>query len=542
MAKQMTIRHEGLGKCEVITGNNPYEVCEKADRQMEAWNQEWKEKLEEIEREKEKEKVYKEKVIEAGELIRLAHEQRQKYKGFLKDHLLLEPICWEDGKDFSKFSEPQPEVEVIEFKEKEPLQKNFKPRIGFFEKRDEEKVKAKTKLAEEEYKKALDEYNDRLSKYKEDIQKYNNALENWEKREELFYENQNKNNELIEKNQLNYGEKDKTVIDKLADIVLSKFSYPKEFLKEFIVDFNSDNNILVVDFTLPSIENMPNIKEVKYSKSEEAFINSYIPDSELESFYDSLLYQITLTCINELYKADYQEIIESVVFNGWLKTVDPGTGKDITLCILSIQASREEFLSLDLSRVDPKECFRSLKGIGSPKLHTVTPVAPIIKMDKRDKRFISSYDVMGVLDDSENLALMDWKDFEHLIREIFEKEFSQNGGEVKITQSSRDGGVDAIAFDPDPIRGGKIVIQAKRYTNIVGVSAVRDLYGTVHNEGAIKGILVTTSDYGIDAYNFAKGKPLTLLNGSNLLHLLGKYGRKAKIDLKEARKFLDQNK
>ena len=77
---------------------------------------------------------------------------------------------------------------------------------------------------------------------------------------------------------------------------------------------------------------------------------------------------------------------------------------------------------------------------------------------------------------------------------------------VKITQASRDGGVDAIAFDPDPIRGGKIVIQAKRYTNVVSVSAVRDLYGTVVNEGATKGILVTTSGYGHDAYDFAKGK------------------------------------
>jgi restriction system protein len=64
--------------------------------------------------------------------------------------------------------------------------------------------------------------------------------------------------------------------------------------------------------------------------------------------------------------------------------------------------------------------------------------------------------------------------------------FSRSGGEVKVTRASRDGGVDAIAFDPDPIRGGKIVIQAKRYTNTVEVSAVRDLYGTVVNEGAIK--------------------------------------------------------
>ncbi len=54
---------------------------------------------------------------------------------------------------------------------------------------------------------------------------------------------------------------------------------------------------------------------------------------------------------------------------------------------------------------------------------------------------------------------------------------------------------------------------------MVGVFAVRDLYGTTVNEGATKGILVTTADYGPDAYKFAKGKPLTLLNGSNLLHL-----------------------
>jgi restriction system protein len=133
---------------------------------------------------------------------------------------------------------------------------------------------------------------------------------------------------------------------------------------------------------------------------------------------------------------------------------------------------------------------------------------------------------------------MDWQEFEHLIRELFEWEFSAHGGEVKVTRASRDHGVDAIAFDPDPIRGGKIVIQAKRYTNTVELSAVRDLYGTVMNEGANKGILITTTDYGADAYDFAKGKPLTLLNGGNLLHLLEKHGRKAHIDVAAAKKLL----
>ncbi len=39
------------------------------------------------------------------------------------------------------------------------------------------------------------------------------------------------------------------------------------------------------------------------------------------------------------------------------------------------------------------------------------------------------------------------------------------------------------------------------------------------NEGAIKGLLVTTSDYGPDSYEFAKDMPITLLNGGHLLHL-----------------------
>jgi restriction system protein len=214
------------------------------------------------------------------------------------------------------------------------------------------------------------------------------------------------------------------------------------------------------------------------------------------------------------------------------------TGKEENNCILTIQVKKDEFTSIDLCNVDPKTCFKSLKGVASSKLSALTPVQPILQIDKSDKRFVQSYDVANQLDNTTNIAAMDWEDFEHLIRELFEKEFQSNGGEVKVTQASRDGGVDAVAFDPDPIRGGKIVIQAKRYTNTVGVSAVRDLYGTVLNEGATKGILVSTADYGPDAYEFAKGKPLTLLSGSNLLHLLEKHGHHAKIDLREAKKII----
>jgi hypothetical protein len=41
----------------------------------------------------------------------------------------------------------------------------------------------------------------------------------------------------------------------------------------------------------------------------------------------------------------------------------------------------------------------------------------------------------------------------------------------------------------------------------------------VKKEGASRGILVTTSTYGADAYAFANNEPVTLLNGAELLGL-----------------------
>jgi restriction system protein len=258
--------------------------------------------------------------------------------------------------------------------------------------------------------------------------------------------------------------------------------------------------------------------------------------TQRQDLYDNVLYAMVLRTIHELFEADTVNALASIIFNGWVTSLDKGTGNEVSRCILTINVTRQEFLAINLANVDPRQCFKKLKGMSSAKLSDLVPVAPLLDLNREDRRFVQSYDVTGTIQEGDNLAVMHWEDFEHLIRELFEKEFGGQGGEVKVTQASRDGGVDAVIFDPDPIRGGKIVVQAKRYTNTVGVAAVRDLYGTVINEGAMKGILITTSDYGPDAFHFAKDKPLTLMNGANLLYLVEKHGKKARIDLKEAKR------
>ncbi|MBV8450897.1 MAG: restriction endonuclease, partial [Deltaproteobacteria bacterium] len=183
-----------------------------------------------------------------------------------------------------------------------------------------------------------------------------------------------------------------------------------------------------------------------------------------------------------------------------------------------------------VERVDAEICLKGLNASVSKKPTDLAPVRPVLEFNMVDPRFVEEEQILSGLDNRTNLMSLNPREFESLITNLF----TRMGLESRQTRPSRDGGVDCVAYDPRPIFGGKVVIQAKRYKNTVGVSAVRDLFGTVQNEGASKGILVTTSGFGRASFEFANGKPLELLDGSNLLYLLKEHaGIEAKIEVPE---------
>jgi restriction system protein len=301
------------------------------------------------------------------------------------------------------------------------------------------------------------------------------------------------------------------------------------------VGYDPDGQRAMVSVWMPSPGDMPDKKAFSYVKSRDAFKWKTFSKKDFKKLYESTIYRGVLRRMYEVFDGDEMEAIQSIVLNGYVESVNEATGHDETKCTVSIEAQREDIMGLNLSRVDAKACFQDLHGVSASSLEEVSPVTPVAQIDREDGRFTEGRAVGENMEEGQNIAAMDWEEFEHLIRELFAKEFGEDGGEVNVTQSSRDGGIDAVIYDPDPLRGGKLVVQAKRYTRTVGVSAVRDLYGTVMNEGANKGILVTTSSFGPDAYEFASEKPLQLLSGGNLLSLLEKHDYEARINIEEAR-------
>lgn len=114
----------------------------------------------------------------------------------------------------------------------------------------------------------------------------------------------------------------------------------------------------------------------------------------------------------------------------------------------------------------------------------------------------------------DTIRKLSWREFEELVGEAYRRK----GYSVKETGGGgADGGVDLVLR-----RGGEILlVQCKHWKmDKVGVKIVRELYGVVAAEGASGGIVISSGSFTQEALDFAKGKPLELINGLKLQRLI----------------------
>ncbi|MDP4009805.1 MAG: restriction endonuclease [Candidatus Shapirobacteria bacterium] len=385
--------------------------------------------------------------------------------------------------------------------------------------------KKRTEEAEINYNKDVELYKIQEKKRKEMLLE---AKKNYNKEvEKIIKETKEKNNEIF-KLKDNFTKKQPQAVVEFFSWALEFFELPTEFPSNTKLAYIPESKQLVIEYDLPPFEIIPLESSCKYIKSSDKILSIPASITFRKNLYTSFIAQESLRILNIIFSIDKENLVESLVFNGYVNSINSGTGKDIRPCIITIRTTDSVFKDIDLSRIDPISCLKTLDASFSKNPSELAPVRPVLEFNMVDSRFIEASDVLSELDQRPNLMDLTPGEFESLITNLFEK----MGLETRLTQASRDGGVDCVAYDPRPIFGGKVVIQAKRYKNTVGVSAVRDLFGTVQNEGASKGILVTTSGYGKAAFDFAAGKPLELLSGTNLLYLLENHaGIKATIKI-----------
>ncbi|MEW5655559.1 restriction endonuclease [Streptomyces cinereoruber] len=312
-----------------------------------------------------------------------------------------------------------------------------------------------------------------------------------------------------------------TVVDYFSAVLFASGGWPDGFPREVSAAYDRGGRGFVLDWDLPGYEVVPETKGVKYLPSTDQEKEIARPVTQRRALYRSVLAQSVLLAVRELFAADRFGALESVALNGYVSGVDPATGLASRVCVASVVVGRQDFDRLNLELVAAVDCLTgALAGRLASKPEERVAVAPFRTPDQ------VGGDVVVQGDGEEpDLLSMDPIAFEGLVAELFRA----RGLQAVTTRRSNDGGVDVDALDPDPISGGSIVVQVKRYRNTVPPSAVRDLYGTVQGAGANKGVLVTTSKFGPGSYAFAEGKPLTLISGNELVDLLRQHGLRGRL-------------
>lgn len=114
----------------------------------------------------------------------------------------------------------------------------------------------------------------------------------------------------------------------------------------------------------------------------------------------------------------------------------------------------------------------------------------------------------------DQLKKMTWQDFERLVGQIYR----QQGFSVKeMGLGGADGGVDLL------LTKGKqtILVQCKRWNSqSIGAPIVREMWGLAHHHRAQGVKIVTVGRFTAAAREFARGKPMELVDGPALVELI----------------------
>lgn len=95
--------------------------------------------------------------------------------------------------------------------------------------------------------------------------------------------------------------------------------------------------------------------------------------------------------------------------------------------------------------------------------------------------------------------------------------FNDRGWHVQLTPASGDFGADLVGTDET---GQRVVIQAKRYQDPVGVHAIQEVLGGKAHYGATRALVITNSTFTANARTLAQGAQVELWDRERLIQEL----------------------
>jgi restriction system protein len=322
-------------------------------------------------------------------------------------------------------------------------------------------------------------------------------------------------NQRIETIRSGLATRDRESVEAYLELVLARTPLPSDVPHQAEVAYSPRGEQAVVRFELPLASVMPAAASYTYVGTTGEMREKKRAPTEIGKLYRSVVSQVALLYMRDLFEADPE--LENVELGGHVHAISPATGQREYPCLISFAVDRARYAGLNLRDVTPAACLTHLNALISKHPHAVESVTPVRDFDLARYSFVESVDVVAGLDSRPDLTRMTPTEFEHFVRQLFEA----RGLEGWTTERTGDDGVDAVVLNRDPMVGGLTIVQAKKYTGVLGVSHVRELVGAMDEKRAGRGILVTTSWFASGCWTKAsQNGRVELIDGPRLRYLV----------------------
>lgn len=321
-------------------------------------------------------------------------------------------------------------------------------------------------------------------------------------------------NAEIESWQRDFEARGRESVERYLNAVTQRVPLPPGLPRAAEVAYSPRGEQVVAQVELPGTDVVPIVARYSYVVSKDERRETARPKAQVAQLYRSMVSQIALLYLRELFDAD--PALQLVDVNGHVHTTNPATGHREYPCLISINVERTVFDGLNLHDISPQECLRYLNALVSAHPYEVEPVTPIREFDLTRFAFVEGLDAVSRLDSRPDLMEMTPTEFEHFVRQLFQ----EMGMEGWTTERTGDDGIDAVVINRDPIIGGLTVVQAKKYSRVLGPSHIRELVGAMDEKRAGRGVLVTTSWFTSGCWTKAKENGrIELIDGARLCAL-----------------------
>ena len=317
MRYEITISHEGMNKIRRISGADKWLVEEKARAQKATWDEQWA-----IRVEKERQRSSRERAAFVKDSKKkLALDRTEEAQGILTE---LRSVLgarkkslkiWSKLKDTASFSEPAPIEPATPLAPPEPdrADRQYQPKLGLLDKfiasrRRRKQGEALARLEADRLtwraiKMRLDQEREIAAK------KYQTKLLAWEDRKATFIRDQEARNLTVEQTRGFYKQKQPEAVEIYNDFLLSESRFPECCPDEHEIRFLAESGILVTDYRLPALADLPTLKQVRYVVTKDVFEEGHLRPQEVQALYDALMYQICLRVISEIFEHDSAKAI-----------------------------------------------------------------------------------------------------------------------------------------------------------------------------------------------------------------------------------------